>query len=314
MGNLFLRDLIVYTVLVIFVLFVTKQNNMWGTRKGTKKTKVEVQKDKETAFKRNIILTILSKCDFVAKNFGFQPSPTKVEQYRFMITRGRMMVPFADRAYTPTEIIGFFKIIKFLCCFGAFFFSILLGNRLFLMLLCGMGVNKIFEYTMEFKIQEEDNEIEEDFPDLYMLLYSRLMRGTKSRLAPTLDDYIRSIDAVYGEESHKAMRNFVLDLRRNIEIYGDDSMAVHKMRDIYRSAMLVNFFNLAIQSLRGVDNRDKLLAFKMELSQQKLDAMTAAANALVAKGQKAVMLIFLILAQFVILSWVAKAGLAFVRL
>ena len=147
-----------------------------------------------------------------------------------------------------------------------------------------------------------------------MLLYSRLVRGTQTRLAPTLDDYIKSIDAVYGEESHKAMRNFVMDLRKNIEIYGDDSMAVHKMRDTYRSAMLVNFFNLAIQSLRGVDNKDKLLAFKMELSQKKLDAMTEAANALVAKGQKAVMLIFIILAQFVVLSWVAKAGLSFLML
>ena len=37
MDSLFVRDLIVYAVLVIFVLFVTKQNNMWGTRKGTSK-------------------------------------------------------------------------------------------------------------------------------------------------------------------------------------------------------------------------------------------------------------------------------------
>ena len=99
--------------------------------------------------------------------------------------------------------------------------------------------------------------------------------------------------------------------RKNIEIYGDDSMAVNEMRKTYKSAMLVNFFNLAIQALRGVDNKDKLLAFKMELSQQKLEQMTKKANELVAKGQKAIMLIFVILAQFVVLSWVAKAGISF---
>ena len=33
--NLFLRDLIVYACLVALVLFVTKQNNMWGVKKGT---------------------------------------------------------------------------------------------------------------------------------------------------------------------------------------------------------------------------------------------------------------------------------------
>ena len=176
-----------------------------------------------------------------------------------------------------------------------------------------MFVHKVFEFAMDFKIIEEDTEIEEDFPDLYMLLYSRLIRGTSMRLAPTLDEYLNSIDAIYGDKSHKAMRNFVLDLRKNIEIYGDDSIAIHKMRETYKSAMLVNFFNLAVQSLRGVDNKDKLLAFKMELSQKKLEQMTARANALVAKGQKAVMLIFIILGQFIVLSWVAKAGVSFAQ-
>ena len=44
----------------------------------------------------------------------------------------------------------------------------------------------------------------------------------------------------------------------------------------------------------SLDNRDKLLAFKMELSQQKLEQMTKKANELVAKGQKAILLIFVI--------------------
>ena len=314
MDSLFVRDLIVYAVLVIFVLFVTKQNNMWGTRKGTSKTKIEVKKDKEIAKKRNISLWILNKADYICNNFGFQPSLSKIEKYKFNINRGRLEAPYTDRNFSPTELLGIFKFIKFISCFFAIFLTVLTGSRVFLILFVGLFVNAIFEYVMEFKIMDEDKEIEKDFPDLYMLLYSRLVRGTQTRLAPTLDDYIKSIDAVYGEESHKAMRNFVMDLRKNIEIYGDDSMAVHKMRDTYRSAMLVNFFNLAIQSLRGVDNKDKLLAFKMELSQKKLDAMTEAANALVAKGQKAVMLIFIILAQFVVLSWVAKAGLSFLML
>ena len=52
----------------------------------------------------------------------------------------------------------------------------------------------------------------------------------------------------------------------------------------------------------------------MELSQKKLEKMTERANALVAKGQKAVMLIFIILGQFIVLSWIAKAGLSFAML
>lgn len=312
--SFFVRDLIIYGTLLVLVLFITKQNNIWGVKKATSKTKVDVKKAKEEANYRNIILWFLNKADMVCHNFGFEPSLAIIEKYRYNIFRGRLNVPYVDRAITPTELIGIFKVIKFISCFLAIFLTVLTYNLVFLMFFFGVFVNKLFEYAMEFKIIEEDTEIEEDFPDLYMLLYSRLIRGTSMRLAPTLDEYLNSIDAIYGEKSHQAMRNFVMDLRKNIEIYGDDSMAIHKMRDVYRSAMLVNFFNLAVQSLRGVDNKDKLLAFKMELSQKKLDLMTKKAEAMVAKGQKAVMLIFIILGQFIVLSWVAKAGLSFVHL
>ena len=312
--SFFVRDLIIYGILLVLVLFITKQHNIWGVKKATSKTKVDVKKAKEEANYRNIILWFLNKADMICHNFGFEPSLAIIEKYRYNIFRGRLNVPYVDRAITPTELIGIFKVIKFISCFLAIFLTVLTYNLVFLMFFFGVFVNKLFEYAMEFKIIEEDTEIEEDFPDLYMLLYSRLIRGTSMRLAPTLDEYLNSIDAIYGEKSHQAMRNFVMDLRKNIEIYGDDSMAIHKMRDVYRSAMLVNFFNLAVQSLRGVDNKDKLLAFKMELSQKKLDLMTKKAEAMVAKGQKAVMLIFIILGQFIVLSWVAKAGLSFVHL
>lgn len=314
MNNLFIRDLIVYAALIVLVLFVTRQYNFWGVKKGASKTKVDVRKAQEEATYRNLVLWFLNRAESICKNFGFQPSQVVVEKYRYSIFRGRLIVPYIDRNITPYELIGIFKGIKFVCAFLAIILFVVTNNPLCFILFAGLFVNKIFEFAIDFKIVEEDTEIEEDFPDLFMLLYSRLIRGTAMRLAPTLDEYLNSIDAIYGEKSHKAMRNFVLDLRKNIEIYGDDSMAIHKMRESYKSAMLVNFFNLAVQSLRGVDNKDKLLAFKMELSQKKLDKMTEKANAMVAKGQKAVMLIFIILGQFIVLSWIAKAGLSFAML
>ena len=75
-------------------------------------------------------------------------------------------------------------------------------------------------------IDGEDMEIEDDFTDLFNLLYNRLLKGTHVRLAPTLNEYIKSLDTLYGDYSHKAIRKFVTDFRNNIEIYSDDSMAV----------------------------------------------------------------------------------------
>ena len=311
LNDLFIRDLIVYAVLVIFVLFFTRQNNLWGTKKGTTKTKVDVKKAKDYTRRRNILLKLLHKCEKIGNNFGFEPKLSTLEKYKFQISRCRISVPYVDRNIYPLELLGIFKCVKFLSCFISVFLTVLTGNKAFLFILLLMFVDKVFELVAETKINEEDSLIERDFPDLYMLLYSRLVRGTQVRLAPTLDEYIKSLDIIEGQNSNKAMRGFVTELRKNIEIYGDDSIAVNKMRDTYKSAMLVNFFNLAIQSLRGVDNEDKLLAFRMELSQKKLDYMTNRANKMVEKGQKAVLLIFIILAEFIILSWVAKAGLMF---
>lgn len=311
LNDLFIKDLIVYGVLVIFVLFFTKQNNLWGTKKGTSKTKIDVKKAKDYTRRRNFLLKILHKCDKIGNNFGFEPKLSVLEKYKFEITRCRLSIPYVDRNIYPMELLGIFKCIKFLACFISVFLTLLTGNKLFILLILFIFIDKVFDLFMEAKINEEDSLIERDFPDLYMLLYSRLVRGTQVRLAPTLDEYIKSLDIIDGQKSNKAMRGFVTELRKNIEIYGDDSIAVNKMRDTYKSAMLVNFFNLAIQSLRGVDNKDKLLAFRMELSQKKLDYMTNKANKMVEKGQKAVMLIFIILAEFIVLSWAAKAGLMF---
>ena len=296
------------TIYLIYTYLV--QANIIGVRKGTAKTKEDIKKDKDSLFYRNLFLAGLSFCEKTCESFGFKPNETKLERYKFFINRLGITLPYIDRNLRPKEVMGFFKLVKFACCFLALFLTALTANRIFIALIFGFFINVVFESAMEMKIMEEDKEIEESFPDLYLLLYSRLVRGTNSRLAPVLDDYIKSLDAIDGEESHPAIRKLVLTLRKNIELYGDDSLAIQNMREIYKSAMVVNFFNLAVQSLRGVDNRDKLLAFKMELSQKKLNMMTEKAEKMVLKGQRAILLIYIILAEFVVLSWVAKAGIS----
>lgn len=308
MSTLFLRDIIVYGILLAFILYVTKQNNLWGNARGTSKTKVDVRKFKSDAKKRNLLIGMLKKVELAGHNLGFEPSEMRLNKYKYNISRGRLKIKILDRNISAIELIGLFKIMKFMGVFLSILLFIITHNVLVFIGLLVLCIEFIFNSYIEAVIVAEDQEIEEDFPDLFLLLYSRLLKGAQVRLAPTLDEYLKSIDVIHGEESHKAMRNFVQDLRNNIEIYGDDSMAIHRMRDMYKSAMLVNFFNLAIQSLRGVNNSDKLLSFKIELSQKRIQAMTEKARKLVEKGQKVIWAIFIILGQFIVLSWVAKTG------
>ena len=43
--SFFIRDLIIYGALFALVVFISKQYNLWGVRKATSKTKVDVQPD-----------------------------------------------------------------------------------------------------------------------------------------------------------------------------------------------------------------------------------------------------------------------------
>jgi len=306
--NLFLSDLIVYTVLFVFVLYVTKINNMWGLGKGASKSKVETRKDKNIKAKRSQLLWLLEKCSWFAQNVGGAPSVEDVESYKHKLERLKWVLPYLDRAIKPIELVGVFRIIGLGGVLLGLAGSLLTGSIIFYILFLGVFVKLVFNIYTDSLISDEDMEIEVDFPDLYLLLYSRLTRGAYVRLSPTLEDFISSLDVMYSGRSHKALRKFVVDLRNNIEIYGDDSLAIHKLRDTYKSAMVINFCNLAIQALSGVDNKDKLLAFKMELSQKRAETMKQRAEMLVSKGKKAILAIYIILAQFIVLSWVSRMG------
>lgn len=308
MRALWIRDIIVYGLLLAFVLYVTKQNNMWGSKKGAKKTKVDSKKAKNTVRQRNTLLRILKRFEVIGDSFGYRPTETTIVNLNYKIRRARLKFKLLDRTIAPLELVGIFKVIGFVCGFIAVIGFLLTNSVFFLLFLLGLFSSTMFNMYVDSLIMQEDAEIESEFPDFFFLLYSRLLKGSKVRLAPTLDEYLKSLEAIHGVESHKAMRNFVQDLRNNIEIYGDDSMAVNKMREMYKSAMLVNFFNLALQSLKGVDNADKLLSFKMELTQKSLKAMEAVASKRREQGERAIWLIFIILGQFVVLSWLAKAG------
>lgn len=301
------RDFILYAALIIFVLYITRINNMWGVSKGTNKAKADVRIEKNNLKKRNRTLKYLSIFTWVDRNIGGGLNEFKEKDYKYKLDRLRWTVKILNRPLKPTELSGLMKLMQLV---GAFLLIVgfLLTNSIYtLIFLIPFLAPAIFHVYASSKISDEDARLERDFPDLFIILYSRLVQGSRSRLAPTLKDYLVSLDAVKGKgKEHDAIKNFVLDLRNNIEVYGDDGMAVRKMRDKYRSVMIINFCNLVVQSLNGVDNKDKLLAFKIELNGKRVEQMKIRADQLVKRGSRAIIVVYVILFQFILLSWIAK--------
>lgn len=308
MNGLVLRDFLLYTALILFALYTMRINNMWGVSKGTKKAKLDVKESKDLHKKRLTYLKILQCCEWVCINVGSIPDENTINDTNYRINRLRLKIDVLDRNIKAKELLGLLKGIQLIGVFFSILTLLLTKNVMSLGGLLLYLAPSTFNVFADTKINDEDIELEKDFPDLFLLLHVRLLKGSRTRLSPTLDDYIKSLDAMYQGKSHLVIRNFVVDLRNNIEIYGDDSIAVYKLRDMYRSSMVVNFCNLATQSLKGVDNKDKLLAFKIELTQQKQEDMKERAKKLVNKGRKSIIVIYIILGEFVVLSWLAKLG------
>lgn len=305
-----MSNFILVLLIVAFVLVVTKSNHMWGSTSGAKKAKVDAQKLKQDRKARDLRLKALKFFSQFA-DFGVDANPVKLHDYEYQLTRIGKPMKYLDRVITATELYG---LLKFVSCIGvviALLGLILTSNPIFLIFMGSVFSSSLFSYYATSKIVAEDSQIEKEFPDLYLLLYSRLLNGAHTRLAPTLDDYLASLEYMYGTDGNPAMEKFVTLFRNYIEVYGDDCIAVKKLREVYRSSMIVNFCNLAVQALNNVNNSDKLLAFKIELSQKRMEQMTSEAKQRVAKGQRMIWLIFIILGEFIILSWAAKIGGSF---
>lgn len=303
-----LAQIIVIAALLGIVLIVTKANGMWGSSRGARRAKKQTVKEKDLTQKRARTNRFLSYMEDIGENLFLRPNKDKLNRYQYVLDRLKIRFKIMNRNLKPMEVVGIQKSVQLFFFLLALFAIFVLRFRLGIFIFLGMMLPTLWESTQLGKIREEDAKIEKDFPDLYTLLYSRLIKGTSVRIAPTLDEYLISMDAMYGDTGKKEIRKFVKDFRNLIELYADETIALTEMRKIYKSVMVVNFFNVAIQSLRGVDNKDKLLGFKMELQQKKLKQMEENAEKMVQKGKRAVLLIYVILAEFVILSWVAKAG------
>lgn len=304
-------DVMIYGALVLYILYITYINNMWGVSRGANKAKADVRVEKQKLKNKKRGLKVLAFFVKVDDMIGSRINPIKSAEYQYKIDRIRWVIKSVDRSPKPSELAGMFKVLQisgvFLGLVGFFVTNnIIMASPVFILF-----APLVFHGYASNKIIEEDMKIERDFPDLFLILYTRLVQGSDAKISPVLKEFLISLDATRNNDDTKdAIRHFVMDLSNNIEIYGDDTIAIRKLREKYRSVMVINFSNLAVQALSGVNNRDKLLTFKNELNQRKVEYMKKRADKMVKRGSYAIWGIYLILGQFIILSWVAKLSQA----
>lgn len=230
------------------------------------------------------------------------------EDHRYIIERLEIRSEVLDRNLTPEEFRGKFVALMYA---GLLFFPLALVNVIYLApAIIGVVIFAVYPTFYMKKIEDEDLIIDTYFIDLYLLMYSKLRMGARARLQPVVASYIDTLSVVSDEYMRKVMGKLARTLLNNLALY-EDHTAVHKLREKYKSATIVNFCNVATQAMQGVDNADTLLTFKMDLVRRKLDLSRKKAEALQRKAERAIFLIYVILFIFIAVGWYSKLPTGF---
>lgn len=302
-------DYIVLIFIACFLLWLTHTLHIWGV------ADVKVGIDKQRQYKKLMLrrkytmafLGYASKCSVA---LGVSMSEYKKMQLRYRIERTDLRVKAIDRTFNPLELDGIFKILGVLGVFAGLILIVITLNPIPCFLFLSIFAEKIWMSSADTKIAAADLELEQAFPHFFVVLNSRLKRGKDVRIDSTLVDYMESLVAIYGSAvKSKPIYKFVLDIHNNIMVYASDDIAIKKLRNKYHSAMIINFINIASQSLSGVDNRAKLEAFESELNAQELEAMKKHAESVYERGSNIIKLVYIVLGEFIVLSWVSKINI-----
>lgn len=290
-------------------VYVLKSFGIIGAGAGSKLAEQEKQSYAAAVKKSQNMNKWLEAAESFAYKIGFEPTENDIFAWDFILQRCTEPIEAINRRIKPVELIGLIKAAQFLVIFISAYVWIRTFSPIGIAVaVVGALLPSAVKAAFNMMITAEDKELELDFPDLYLLLYCNLTQGVNTRIAPALADYLRSADALYSPEEHKAIRKFVRALQNNIAIYADESEALVNMRRMYKSATIINFCNIACQSLRGVDTKDKLFNFKIELQTKQTAAMEAEAKRRVETGRRVIIMVYVILAEFVLLSWGSKLG------
>lgn len=308
MCNVFNLSMFVSVTLVyIICCYVLKAYNVIGANKGIKLAEKDKKVYKDDQRKTKLLQWFLSGMEQCGLRLGLPISDVTLFSWEFYIMRVLPPLPYVNRHIKAIELMGICRAVSFIVIFACAQGFLISWSIVYIVVaVLSLMLPNVIRGILKMLIDEQDRELERDFPDLYLLLYCSLMGGVNARIAPALQDFLRSCDALYAPDEHTVIRQFVRDLQNNIEIYADEPTALVHLRDKYKSALVVNFCNTANQALRGVPMEDKLLNFKIELQTQQKTRMEKEARARVERGRKVLVLVYVILFEFILLSWASK--------
>lgn len=286
----------VYNILYLFGLFE------YNTRPSKTLTEVKVKRKSNRAKKREKFILGLYSTSVELFRAIFLPDSLRIK-HEYYIQRLELRAKHMGRLLTPEEVRGS-RVFPLLV--SLFVIPIALFYPLVLLIPILATIN-LFTYQTIYsaKINDEDEIIDNYFIDLYLLLYSILRQGSRARLKGTIENYINTLETTKETRESQVMLKFSKYFLNLLSFY-EDHVAVPHLRDNYHSATIINFCNIATQSLNGVENFDNLITFRMQLTERRTNVMRERQKKILEKGNRSVLAIWLLLFIFIAVGWYSK--------
>ena len=298
-----------YTYVVVLATAFTVYNilRLYGvfefSKKNSKVISIIEEDRKRNKSRKREIKKLAFYAQITEMFHGIVMNAVVYENHQYFIQRLDIRSDILNRQLTPEELRGkhFLPVVAgFICIPLGLFFPLL-----FLAPILAIMYWSMYQTIYRQKIHDEDLIIDDWFIDMYLLMYSQLRRGSRARLQNVVESYINSTETQQDQTVKEVMLKLAHYLLNLLSLY-EDHVAVPKLKDIYRSATIINFCNVAGQALNGIDNADNLLTFKMSLTERKLTMMRKRSDRMIAKGEKSIYLIYVILFIFIAVGWYSK--------
>lgn len=298
-----------YTLLIILatafaVYMILKQFGVFEIARDTQKVANDISGSKKSVKKREFEKSKLAFYTGLVNTFrGLLMSDIQYEKHTYYINRLELRSDILGRLLTPEEVRGS-KFAPFACSIIVIPLAIF-KPVLFMIPFIAFAYFATYELKLDAKIRDEDAIIDDYFIELYLMMYSKLKQGSRARLQGTVENYIDTLQSAVSTEVRDTMLKLAKYLLNLLSLY-EDHVAVPKLKEIYHSATIINFCNVASQSLNGIENFDNLLTFKMQLVERKTEMMRKRSKAIVRKGEMSIYAIYIILVSFVLIGWYSK--------
>lgn len=239
---------------------------------------------------------------------GIFMSDLMYQKHLYYIQRLELRSEPLDRLLTPEEVRGK-RVLPFLLSLLLIPLALFFPVVILVPVLAFVNL-AVYQTAYKSRIADEDEIIDNYFIDIYLLLYSKLRQGSRARLQGTVENYISTLESSKSTEESQVMLKFARYFLNLLALY-EDHVAVPHLRDNYHSATIINFCNVATQSLNGVDNFDNLITFKMQLTERRTTMMRKRQQEILRKGERSILAIWVILFIFIIVGWYSKLPTGF---